>query len=364
MGAAARLRRLVSADAPAPDTAGGIAGLRVVEQDASGAAPGAGQVVVRVRAAALNFPDLLQLSNGYQHRQTFPYTPGLEASGVVSRCGPGCSRLRPGDRVITWAQGGAMADEMVVGEELCLRLPDNLSFAEGAAFRMAYETAYHGLVERAGISPRDVVLVNGGTGGMGFSAVQIAKRVFGCTVIATGGSSAKLEVVRRVAGADHVLDYSATPAFANEVKRLTGGKGVSLVFDTVGGAPFGAALRSTAFGARVLVVGFTSGERPRIPANYVLIKCLTVLGCRAGEMAARTPDGHNLILGPRYARLLEWARKGWLVPHISHRFPLSTDGARAAFAAMHGRKVVGRCVLLMSDDDDTTAAAADGSSRL
>lgn len=350
--------------APAASFQDALQHIAVVADDGGDAMPAPGHVLVRVKAACLNYPDLLQTTAGYQHKQEFPYTPGMEMAGVVERVGEGCAHVRVGQSVMAFVGGsaGTLRTHVVLPEAHCLEsVPQGLSFAQGAAFRMGYETAFHSLVERGDMQVTDVVLVNGATGGMGFAAAQLAKQVWGCTVIATGGSDEKLEVVRAVAGADHVINYTTTPDFSKRVKELTGGKGVSLVYDTVGGAVFDQGLRSTGFGARVLVVGFTSGERPKIPANYVLIKCLTVLGCRAGEMMKRDPDGEARIAGPRYARLRNYAERGWLKPHVCKTFAFGTDGVRAAYASFIDRSVVGRvCVVMddvMDDHDDVVQVA-------
>ncbi|CAK9007329.1 Quinone oxidoreductase-like protein 2 [Durusdinium trenchii] len=304
------------------------------------------QVEVEVKACCINYPDLMQTTNSYQHKQRFPYTPGLELSGVVVRTGSNCA-LQVGTRVMAMNSQGGLSSHLVLDENQCFKMPEQLTFAQGAAFCIGYQTAYHCLVERAQLQTDDVVLVNGATGGMGLAAAQLAKQVFGCTVIATGGSDEKLEVVARASGADHVINYSTDKDFSKTVKDVTGGKGVTVVFDSVGGHVFDQGLRSTAFGARVLVVGFTSGERPKIPANYVLIKCLTVLGCRAGEVVVRAKDGENLIQAPRWARLLHFASKGWLQPHVCAELPFTEAGVRQAYTSLMDRKVVGRVCVVM-----------------
>ncbi|GBG33943.1 Quinone oxidoreductase-like protein 2 [Hondaea fermentalgiana] len=315
------------------------------------------EVLLNVKACCINYPDLLQTTNGYQHKQTFPYTPGLEVSGEVVRVGEGVKvdELKPGSQVMIMCGGQGLATQLIVDAKQCVAMPPNMSFAEAAAFRIGYETAWHCLFERGNIHSDDVVLVTGATGGMGLAAVQVAKKVFGCTVIAAGGSDEKLAEVQRVGGADHIVNYNTDPQFSKTVKSLTGGNGVSLYFDTVGGEIFQQGLRSTAFAARVLIVGFTSGERPKIPANYVLIKCLAVFGCRAGEVLQRLPDAANAIAGPRRTRLNQYAERGWLKPHVSHKFPLTTEGVRGAYKALMDRQVVGRvCVIC----DETSSASS------
>mmetsp|Transcript_24033 Transcript_24033/g.44585 ORF Transcript_24033/g.44585 Transcript_24033/m.44585 type:complete len:362 (+) Transcript_24033:1-1086(+) len=342
--------------APGKDLEEGIGNITVEDcgDDATdGCDLGAHDVEIRVMACCVNYPDLMQTSGTYQHKRSFPYTPGLEVAGVVMAVGSACSGFVVGDAVLAWSREGGMASTIRVPCESCLAVPRGLTFAQAAAFRTGYETAYHGLVERANVQRDEVVLVNGATGGMGFAAVQLAKAL-GCKVLATGGSDEKLHVVKQVAGADATFNYTTEPDFSKKVKRATGGRGVDVVFDSVGGSVFDNGLRSTAFGARVLIVGFTSGARPKIPSNYVLIKCLTVLGCRAGEMPAREPDGINTIIKPRLNHLSSLAKNGLLCPHISHRFPFSTQGVQQAFRTLLQRKVVGRVVVLVDEECETT----------
>lgn len=325
-----------------------------------------GEVLVKVKATCINFPDLLQTTNGYQHKQEFPYTPGLEVSGVISRVGPNVRtpQLEEGVSVMIMTKGLGLASYIVVNEAQCMVMPSPLSYAEGAAYRMGYETAFHSLVERGLIQVDDVVLVSGATGGMGLAAAQLAKKVFGCTVIAAGGADDKLETVKQVSGADHVINYNKDPKFSQRVKELTNGKGATLVFDTVGGEVFQQALRSTAFGARVLIVGFTSGERPKVPTNYVLIKCLSIIGCRAGEVLLRIPDATNLISGPRRIRLTQYGNKGWLKSHVSHTFPFTTEGVRDAYRALMNRQVVGRVCVVQDDSKSSFSSSAVRAAKL
>mmetsp|Transcript_10016 Transcript_10016/g.19033 ORF Transcript_10016/g.19033 Transcript_10016/m.19033 type:complete len:298 (-) Transcript_10016:2049-2942(-) len=290
---------------------------------------------------------MLQTTNGYQHKQRFPYIPGFEVSGVVVKTGRRvANRFALGDRVMGVTESGGMQTVTVLDARECRKVPDGFTFAQGSAFWVAYSTGFHCLVERGRVKASDVVLVNSATGGMGFAAAQLAKRVFGCTVIATGGSDEKLAAVKANIGVDHVINYTTNPQFSERVKSLTGGKGVDLVFDPVGGDVFLQGLKSTAFGARVLVVGFTSGDWSKISANYVLIKCLSIIGCRAGEAVQRHPTGFESILKPRIDALLRWAEQGKLRPLVSHTFPLTQQGVQGAFRCVLNRKVIGRvCVV-------------------
>ena len=204
-------------------------------------------------------------------------------------------------------------------------------------------------MERAQIdSSRDKwILVNGATGGMGFAAVQMAKH-FGLNVIATGGTDEKLKVVKEVGGADEVINYNKNPNFSKDVKKLTNGAGADIVFDPVGGDAFDQALRSTAFGARVCIVGFTSGKHPNIPANYALIKCLAILGCRAGEYILHKP---TMDPDTRLKKMIKLAQSPALAPHVSSVYPFTSAGVQAAFKELQDRKVIGRVCVDVSQED-------------
>jgi NADPH2:quinone reductase len=219
---------------------------QIVLRQAPASSPAANEVVVSVRACCVNYPDLLSLANQYQHKAAFPYTPGLEWAGVVQELGPDVHSWSVGDRVTGGGPpgGGGLASEVVVPSELLQPMPASQSFAHGAAFWTGYATAYHCLFERGKLQPGEWVLVNGATGGMGLAAAQLAHRA-GAKVIALGGSDAKLAAVAAHVPVAARVNYEATPAFAAEVKRLTGGGGVDMVFDSVGGAVGRESLRAT-----------------------------------------------------------------------------------------------------------------------
>lgn len=297
------------------------------------------EVIIKVKAACVNYPDLMNTANAHQHKQELPFTPGMEFAGEVKAVGSKVRAPSVGDRVIV--NGKGFADEVIVHHKACTVMPEALSFSQGAAFTVGYTTAYHCLIERANLQKGETVLVNGATGGMGLAAVQIA-RAIGARVIGTGGADHKLDVVTSQ-GAAHVLNYKSHPKFAKDVKELTNGEGVDVVYDPVGGDVLRESLSAVRWGGRVLVVGFTSGDRIPLPSNIVLIKGLTVIGCRAGEYIRRTPDGANAVYAPRMKQLWRWAHEGRLVPYISHEFPL--EEVRDAFLCVHKREVVGRvCV--------------------
>lgn len=296
--------------------------------------PAAGQVVVDSKAFGLNFVDVLMVAGGYQLKPDLPFVPGLEGAGVVTAVGPGVAKSRIGERVIFGKRPGAFAERVAVEEARVLPLPDSVSFEQGACFRSAYSTAYHGLVQGGRLSAGEVVLIHGATGGMGLAAVQVAKRL-GAIVVATGGSDDKLAVVKQY-GADHTLNYSSD-AFRDEVRELVGGADV--IFDPVGGDIFDESMRCLNWGARVVVVGFAAGRPALARTNHVLIKGASVVGVRAGEFGRRNPE----IAKNNLDTLLDWASRGVVTSHISHRFTL--DDVVKAMHVIKRREVVGRVVL-------------------
>ena len=286
--------------------------LKIIERPIPQA--GARDIVVCVGAAAVNFPDVLTVSGDYQHKPELPFVPGMEGAGTVHAVGSERRDWNVGDRVIFGIRPGAFAEYVTVpARGHLLALPGGWSFAEGAGFRVAATTAYHSLVHRAALRRGEVVLVHGASGGVGLAAVQLAKHL-GARVIATGSDDGRLAIVKRH-GADHVVNYR-TADFVAVVKELTGGKGCDVIYDPVGGEVLEKSMRAAAYGARLLVVGFTSGGPSKLMSNHVLIKGLTILGVRAGETLLRQPH-----MGYSYADLPKLAAQGVMRPHISHRFP-------------------------------------------
>lgn len=296
----------------------------------------AGQVRVALHAAGINFPDILMAAGQYQLKPPLPFTPGVEAAGEVVEIA-GVDGVKVGDRVMVKARFGCYAEEIVAAPEQLAPLPPNFDFAQGATFLAAHGTAYHALIDRARIAPGETLLVHGAGGGVGLAAVELGK-VLGATVIAAASSEDKLEVAS-ARGADHLVLYDREP-FRDAVKRITGGRGADVVFDPVGGAVFEDSLRCIAWGARLLVIGFTGGIG-LARTNLVLIKGASVLGVRAGEAARRDP-----ALGrARQQALLRLAEEGRVGPHISHRLPL--DEYAAAMRLLIERRAIGRVVLTM-----------------
>jgi NADPH2:quinone reductase len=296
----------------------------------------AGQVRVALHAAGINFPDILMVAGQYQLKPPLPFTPGVEAAGEVIEVA-GVDGISIGDKVMVKARFGCYAEEVVAAPEQLAPLPPNFDFAQGATFLAGHGTAYHALIDRARIAPGETLLVHGAGGGVGLAAVELGK-VLGATVIAAASSEDKLAVAS-ARGADHLVLYAREP-FRDAVKRITGGRGADVVFDPVGGAVFEDSLRCIAWGARLLVVGFTGGIG-LARTNLVLIKGASVLGVRAGESARRDP-----ALGrARQQALLHLAEEGRVSPHISHRLPL--DDYAEAMRLLIARRAIGRVVLTM-----------------
>jgi NADPH2:quinone reductase len=295
-----------------------------------------GQVRVAIHAAGINFPDILMAASEYQLKPVLPFTPGMEAAGEVTEVN-GADGVTVGDRVIVKMRHGAYADEAVVIPSQLTPLPSSFGYAEGATFLAAHGTAYHALIDRGQIQPGEVLLVHGAGGGVGLAAVEIGK-LLGATVIAAASSEEKLAVAR-AKGADHGVLYGREP-FRDAVKRITDGRGVDVVFDPVGGEVFENSLRCIAWGARILVIGFTGGIG-LARTNLLLVKGASVLGVRAGEAARKNP-----ALGEvRLKALTAWAEAGKIRPHISHQLPLE-DYAQAMQLLIE-RKAIGRVALTM-----------------
>ena len=295
-----------------------------------------GQVRVAIRAAGINFPDILMAAGQYQLKPELPFTPGVEAAGDVIEI-DGASGVAVGDRVIVKMRHGSYADEVVVTPSQLIPLPSSFDYAEGATFLAAHGTAYHALIDRGKVQPGEVLLVHGAGGGVGLAAVEMGK-MLGAIVIAAASSEDKLAVAQ-ARGANHLLLYQREP-FRDAVKRITDGRGADVVFDPVGGAVFENSLRCIAWGARVLVIGFTGGIG-LAQTNLLLIKGASVLGVRAGEAVRRNPE----LAEVRIKALLEWAEQGKIRPHISHRLPL--EDFAPAMRLLVERKAIGRVALMM-----------------
>jgi len=301
--------------------------------------PGPGEIRVSVKAAGLNFPDVLVVAGKYQVKTEPPFVPGNEAAGVVDAVGDGVTRFKPGDSVIVMPRGGAFAEACVVNENFAMPLLPNMDFAQGAGFAVTYGTSYHALRQSASLQPGERVLVLGAAGGVGITAVEIAKAME-AEVIAAASSEAKLEFASE-AGADHLINYSKDD-LRESVRGLTDDKGVDVVYDPVGGELALAALKSLAWHGRYLVIGFASGDIPALPANLALLKEASIVGVWWGTWVQKNPAGHAQNLG-EMGKLMA---AGKLTPRVTERYPL--EQFVDAFGAITGRRALGKVVLTMT----------------
>ena len=297
--------------------------------------PGPGQVLVRVRAASVNFPDYLMTKGLYQLKPDLPFTPGMEAAGDILALGPDVTGWAVGDRVVATMRFGAFAEEVLASAEGLMAIPPGFDYATGCAFPAAYSTAWVALRRRDYVKPGETLLVHGAAGGVGLAAVELGK-LFGARVIATIGDDAKAEVVRRY-GADVVINYRN--GFREAVLEATGGRGADVIYDPVGGDVFDESTRCIAWGGRILIIGFAGGRIADLKTNMALIKGFSVVGVRAGEFARRDPPAGR----ENMEALLRLCAEGRINPHVSHRLPL--DKAADAMKVLANRQVIGKCVL-------------------
>lgn len=296
----------------------------------------AGQVRVAVRAAGLNYPDVLIIAGKYQHKPPLPFVPGMEAAGEVIEVASNVTEFSVGDRVMVKPRQGSYTEEIIsVPEDLKL-MPRTFDYAQGATFFAGHGTAYNAIVDRAKIQPGETLLVHGAAGGVGLATVELGK-AYGAKVIAIASTEEKLAVAK-ARGADHVL-LSGEP-FREKVKEFTDGRGADVVFDPVGGPVFEESLRCINWNARLCIIGFLQGVGVA-KTNLVLIKNASVLGVRAGEAMRRDPS----LAGPRQRDLMRLAEEGKISPHISHRLPL--ERWAEAMRLLMDRKAIGRVALVM-----------------
>ena len=295
--------------------------------------PAGDQVLVRIRACALNFSDLLMIKGKYQLRPTPPVTLGMELAGDVLAIGDEVRGITLGDRVAVYSGQGGLATHGCFAANRCVRLPDSMPYDQAAGFLIAYGTSHLALKRRARLQAGETLLVLGAAGGVGLTAVEIGKRM-GATVIACARGPEKLAIAQK-AGADHLIDSDSDDI--TEATRALGRADV--VYDAVGGDQFRAALRAIKPEGRILAIGFASGDVPQIPANHLLVKNVDVLGLNFGAYLEFHPEA----LTDTFTELLHWYEQGGLRPHISHRFPL--DRAADALDTLRARKSTGKIIV-------------------
>lgn len=299
--------------------------------------PGPGQVLIEIKAASLNFPDLLIVQNKYQMKPALPFVPGSEYAGVVQAVGPDVTHLKPGQNVACLSGTGGFGTHTLAPAALCMPLPDGFPYVDAAAFIMIYATSWHALVDRAALKAGETVLVLGAAGGVGTAAIQIAKAM-GARVIAAASTDEKCALCRSL-GADTTINYS-TEDLRDAIKKTTDGKGPDVIYDPVGGDFAEPAFRSIAWRGRYLVVGFASGPIPSLPLNLPLLKGASLVGVFWGEFAKREPKANAVMMG----ELAQWYAQGRIKPVIDRTMPMAE--LPAAFARMGSRAVQGKLVLV------------------
>ncbi len=300
-------------------------------------APKAGEVLIEIKAASLNFPDLLIVQNKYQMKPPLPFVPGSEYAGVVQAVGEGVTHLRPGQNVACLSGTGGFATHVIAPAALCMPLPEGFSHVDAAAFIMIYATSHHALIDRAQLKAGETVLVLGAAGGVGTAAIQIAKAQ-GARVIAAASTEEKCALCLSV-GADAVINYGQEH-LREAIKALTEGRGPDVIYDPVGGEYTEPAFRSIAWRGRYLVVGFAAGPIPALPLNLPLLKGASLVGVFWGDFAKREPQNNAAMMG----ELARWYAEGKVKPVIDRTMPMSQ--LKAAYAHMGSRGVMGKLVMV------------------
>ena len=308
----------------------------LVLADVASPQPKINEVLLDVHAAGVNFPDTLIIEGKYQFQPPLPFSPGGEAAGVVAAVGAKAGAFEVGQRVMALTGWGAFAEQVAVAYYNVLPIPDSMDFTTAAALGMTYGTSLHALRQRANLQPGETLLVLGASGGVGLAAVEIGKAM-GAKVIAAASSADKLAVAK-AAGADELIDYS-TSSLKDEIKRLTGGQGVDVIYDPVGGELFDQAVRGLAWNGRLLVVGFASGVIPQLPVNLALLKGAAVVGVFWGAFAQRQPQDN----AANFRQLFAWHAEGKIKPLVSKTYPLAEAGS--AIEQLAQRKAVGKLVV-------------------
>lgn len=311
-----------------------------IEQNWEEPSPGADDVLIAAKAGGLNFPDTLMIAGKYQIQPDLPFVAGAECAGIVESVGSNVTDFKPGDRVIAMTGHGSLAEKVVAPAAMVLPMPDSLNFREAAGVGMTYFTSHHALKQRANLQPGETVLVLGAAGGVGITAVELAKAM-GATVIAAASTDEKLQLAKQM-GADHLINYAEQP-LKETVKELTGGRGVDVVYDPVGGDFSEAALRCMAWNGRFLVIGFASGPIPKIPLNLALLKGCSIVGVFWGAFTAYEPEVHR----SNVKELWEMFEQGKLKPVINDVFPI--EQSVAAFNCLTERKARGKVIIEIAE---------------
>jgi len=298
--------------------------------------PNAGEVLVDIMAAGVNFPDLLIIQNKYQFRPELPFTPGNELAGLVRAVGEGVEDFKLGDRVFGFVPQGAFAEQLAVPASALFKMNDIMDFDGAAALTLTYGTSYHALVDRVQLKSGETLLVLGAAGGVGLAAVEIGKAI-GARVIAAASTDEKLAICR-AHGADDVINYSSEDLRAG-IKRTTAGNGPDVIYDPVGGDYTDAAFRSIGWRGRYLVIGFANGEIPKLPLNLPLLKGASAVGVFWGDFVRREPEANAAAM----RELIQWHFEGRVRPHVSATYPLAD--VPQALNDMASRKVTGKIVI-------------------
>ncbi|MDV7339686.1 NADPH:quinone oxidoreductase family protein [Terasakiella sp. A23] len=298
--------------------------------------PSDSQVLIRIKASALNFADSLIVKGKYQVKPPLPFSPGLECAGIVEAVGKDVSTCKVGDRVMAVLDWGGFAEYGLAASHDVYPISDNLDFNTAASIPVAYGTSHHGLTAKAQLKAGETLVVHGAAGGVGLTAVEVGKRL-GATVIATAGGAEKLAICKEH-GADHLIDYREG-SVREKIKDLTDGLGAHVAYDPVGGDLFTETFRSTRQDGRILVVGFASGDISQIPANIMMVKNITCIGYHWGAYRKLDPEA----LRASFAELMDWIEEGSLKPHVSMTFKL--DDVKDAYEALLARKSTGKIVI-------------------
>ena len=308
----------------------------LVLEDVASREPGEGEVKIRVRAAGVNFPDVLIIQKKYQIQPALPFSPGAEVAGDVLNVGTGVTHVKPGDRVVSFCGVGGFAEEVIAPANVTMLMPPGVPYPLAAIFSLAYGTSWHAVRDRAALLAGETMLVLGASGGVGLAAVEIGKAI-GARVIAAASTDEKLAICKQH-GADALINYLRED-LREAIKRETGGKGPDVIFDPVGGKFAEPAFRSIGWRGRYLVIGFADGEIPTLPLNLPLLKGASIVGVFWGEFAKREPQQNMKGL----AEMMGWMREGKIRPLISKSYALVD--APQALMDMAARKVIGKIVI-------------------